>query len=62
MFDEWLEEVENAVYVHFHEDLDFFVDTYGLDLDYYFENDFSPMMIVHDVQELLEGDGDEWDA
>jgi hypothetical protein len=62
MFDDWIEEVENTVYVHFQEDLDFFVDMYGLDLDYYFENGSTPMMIVNEIQEFLEEDGEQWDG
>lgn len=58
MFDEWIEEVENLVYVYFNSDLNFFVNTYDLDLNFYFSDEYTPMMMVSEIQSLLEQEED----
>jgi hypothetical protein len=56
MFEEWMEDLENTVYVYFSQDLDSLVELYGIDLEYYFENDYSAMEVVTDIQNMLEED------
>lgn len=61
MFEDWLEDLENTVYVYFSEDLDSLVSLYGLDLSYYYDNDYSVMDVVSEIQSFIEdeefGDG-----
>jgi hypothetical protein len=54
MFDEWLEELENTVYVYFSDDLDSLVSYYGINLDYYYDNDYSVMDVISEIQRLIE--------
>jgi hypothetical protein len=55
-FEEWREELENTVYVYFSEELDDFEEYYGLDLIYYYENDYSPLDVVTEIQSIVEED------
>lgn len=56
MFEDWLEDVENTVYVYFSKDVEVLSEMYGLDLNYYFENDYSPMDVVSEIQSIIEED------
>jgi hypothetical protein len=55
-FEEWRDDLENTVYVYFSEELDELEEYYGLDLMYYYENDYSPMSVVLDIQAIREND------
>jgi hypothetical protein len=55
-FEEWREELENNVYVYFSEELDELEQYYGLDLMYYYENDYSPLDVVTEIQSIVEED------
>jgi len=56
MYEEWLEDLENTVYVYFSQDLDSIVEFYGLDLEYFFDNDYSVMDVVTEIQSIIEED------
>jgi hypothetical protein len=54
MYEEWLEDLENTVYVYFSQDLDSLVDFYGLDLEYFYDSDYSVMDVVTEIQSIIE--------
>ena len=55
-FETWLDDVENIVFVHFGEDLDFFIQTYGLVIEDMYNSLMGPEEVLEHIQSMLEGD------
>lgn len=55
-YEQWLEEVENSVYVYLRSDLEEFLDEFGLDLYTYYEANYSPEDVVAVIDEMIEYD------
>lgn len=54
IFEDWVEDVDDVVYAYFGDTVYELQQRFNLDLEYYFENDFDPEVIVSEIQDFIE--------